>query len=596
MKFNRIFAAAAIVMMAAGCAKEQGVSESGAPKIYAESSESLTKTSIDNADADQGGPVSVLWTPGDKLGVFTSDNSNVQYTLVGSNTVSAGSFTTTESVSGSINYAYYPYDALNAGKAATSLVGKVDWNQTMSADQIPCDYKWGELRGTDNSGNVKFRFNNLFSLVRFKIDATGTDLAGETLETVTLKVTRADGTIVPVTGEFTFNATDGTYSIGCTTSEYLNTTSNQLKTTWNKTLTGTISAFATVFPGVKSGDKLNFVIKTSGHQAIFSATAKVDFASGMYYTFPLTLANFSNIEIMQKAGTFTAVTYNVDGLPSIANPDGPGKNGTKDISAKLATSGWDIIGFQENFDYNSNLQSSMTSLYTFGTHRGSVGLSQVVGIVANTDGLNIATLNTCSFSNETYVQFTKSYGGLYDGANTCIKKGFRYYLVTMKDGVQFDVIVTHMNSGSSSDHIDARNVQLNDMATYINGLKDNKRPIIIIGDTNCRYNRDNFNDCFWSILDSEFTVNDPWVDYQWAGIYPTYGGKSLMVSDATGTNADTDIICSTTQNGEVVDKVIYINNPNANVQIAANSFLRDMDYEGLADHLPIVVEFTYYKK
>ena len=90
----------------------------------------------------------------------------------------------------------------------------------------------------------------MFSLVRFKIDATGTALEGKTLESVTMTVTR-DGAAVPVTGDFTFSAVDGTYTEG--------TTSNELKTVWNQTLDGELSSFATVFPEVQSGDKLTFL-------------------------------------------------------------------------------------------------------------------------------------------------------------------------------------------------------------------------------------------------------------------------------------------------------------------------------------------------
>ena len=83
--------------------------------------------------------------------------------------------------------------------------------------------------------------------------------------------------------------------------------------------------------------------------------------------------------------------------------------------------------------------------------------------------------------------------------------------------------------------------------------------------------------------------------YQWEGVYPTYPSNSLMVSDATGTS-DTDIICETTQKGEVVDKIIYINNPNSDTQINALNYLRDYDgYNGLADHMPIVVDFEYVR-
>ena len=114
-----------------------------------------------------------------------------------------------------------------------------------------------------------------------------------------------------------------------------------------------------------------------------------------------------------------------------------------------------------------------------------------------------------------------------------------------------------------------------------------------MGDTNCRYTRHDFQTYFWGVLDSSFEVHDPWVDYQWDGIYPTLGSKSLMVSDATGTDAKYDVIYDGHQKGEVVDKVIYINNPEAKVQISANGYNRDENFKGMADHMPIVVEFTY---
>ena len=218
----------------------------------------------------------------------------------------------------------------------------------------------------------------------------------------------------------------------------------------------------------------------------------------------------------------------------------------------------------------------------------------------DTDGLGFATKSsTCSFSNETIIQFEKSSGGLSSGANTCIKKGIRHYVVTLKDGTELDVIITHMNTYSSSGtgHINAQHAQLTQVAEYINSIRANGRPIIFMGDTNCRYTRHDFQTYFWGKLDGDLVAIDPWVTYQWAGVYPEYGTKSLMVSDATGTDSKTDIICENTQKGEVVDKIIYINNPDAPVQIEANSYLRDYDgYNGLADHMPIVVEFSYYKK
>ena len=302
-------------------------------------------------------------------------------------------------------------------------------------------------------------------------------------------------------------------------------------------------------------------------------------------------------------GQFTCATYNVDGLPKkislfTINGDGPGADGTKNISAKIAQQNWDFVGFSEDFEYHSNLTSSL-SAYQWGKHRGSVTSSALTKTL-DTDGLEFAARRaSCSWSEENIVQFTSSNGGLTSGANTCIKKGFRHYPVTVAEGVVVDVIITHMNtySSSGSGHINAQHAQLKQIAQYINNLvAKNNRPVILMGDTNCRYTRHDFQTYFWSVLNSNLTCADPWVEFQWNGVYPTYPSKSLMVSDATGTDSSTDIICADTQKGEVVDKIIYINNPSAPVQIKAQSYLRDYNnFKGLADHMPIVATFSFVK-
>ena len=317
---------------------------------------------------------------------------------------------------------------------------------------------------------------------------------------------------------------------------------------------------------------------------------------------------------IKNKGTFTAASYNVDGLPNIEvnllitkiqlNPDGPLEDGTNSISQKLAADAWDIIAFQEDFNFHDNLISSMKDIYTFGKHRGTVGLAQITS-TADTDGLGFATLNsTSSFANQTFVEFTDKYGGLTSGANDCIKKGFRYYTVTLKGGAEIDVYVTHMNSGSDSGHISARQSQFKQLAEYI-VAHDNGRPVLILGDFNARYTRDDFGTYFWANLGDKVNYfSDAWVELvdkydingnllYAAGEYPEYGTYSLVVTEKySSDNTVNDIHC-TTQGGEVVDKILYINNPNSDVAIFANSFERDMDYTE-ADHTPVVSEFTYY--
>lgn len=279
-------------VLAAGCVVEP-VGETpdqsvvmDAPKIHAELAEDVqTRTCIDAGALAEGESAAVLWMPGDSLGVFSSGGSaNVRY--VNDETevnVANASFSAAEAVSGEIMYAYYPYSAENDGLEATSLVGILPGKQVMGG-ALSGDYKYGELRSRDEDGGYRFKFHNLFSMVRFKIDVTGSKLEGKELEKITLKVTREDGTVPAVTGSFTFSATDGSYTLG--------ETSNMLSTIWNKKLEAEFSDFATVFPEIKEGDKLTLTLSTGESNTVFSVTSKVDFQPGTYYTFPLKLAVF----------------------------------------------------------------------------------------------------------------------------------------------------------------------------------------------------------------------------------------------------------------------------------------------------------------
>lgn len=597
---SNVFSVVSAVVVAAfcvGCVSAQFAEPSvPGPVIHASLGDDVeTRTVINSGElTDDSEKAIVLWTPGDQLGVFTDGgSSNVLYVNSEKElNLPKSSFSTSASLTGNITYAYYPYSAENNGKAADQLSGTVPAQQAMGQD-IPGDYKYAYKKEETEEG-YRFKFKNLFSLVHFKIDAGGTALADKTLESIVLTVTR-DGSAVPVTGSFTFSAADGVYE------PIDGKTSNTLTTVWNEALDGPLSSFASVFPNIKAGDKLNFVFKAGIYEATLNVKAGTDFEAGKYYTFPLTLSMFGGLKITKRvSGSFKAATYNVDGLPKkisliTINGDGPGADGTKNISAKIAQQDWDFIGFSEDFEYNDELKSSLGS-YAFGTHRGSVSASALVSTL-DTDGLEFATRNsTCRFISEDWTEFTSAHGGLSGGANTCIEKGFRHYVVEMNDGAQFDVLITHMNtySSSSSKYMDAQHKQLTQIAQYINSILGNGRPIIFMGDTNCRYTRHDFKTYFWDKLNSDLAAIDPWVTYQWAGVYPTYPSKSLMVSDATGTDSSTDIICADTQKGEVVDKIIYINNPNSGLTITANSYLRDyQNFNGLADHMPIVAGFDY---
>lgn len=585
MNTKTILAALAVLSFGIACTNSE-------PEVEEQVSQKINASVVDNGS-------SAKWAKTDVIGVYTDESeNNVKYT-----TSSAGAtvaFTAATEVKGAPMYAYYPYSTDNASKKATGLTGNLAADQT---DGV-ANYMYGVQTGSDSEGNASFEFRKMFADVVFTVETAGSALEGQKVESLVCKVTR-NGAAVPVVGTFTFSAADGSYSVQNGSNEF---------TTVSK---------AVVFPAVKAGDVLTITAKSAEAEAVVEMTVEGSVEAGGYYPVTVVLPEAPVVEPEQPetpeepetpvepeqpaepvaAGTFTAATYNVDGLPNkislvSINSDGPGSSGTKSISQKIASDNWDFVAFSEDFAYHTELTSAM-SAWTFGKYRGSIS-SKALYSTIDTDGLGFAARNaTCSFSNEKIVEFTSDYGGLTSGANTCVKKGFRHYVMTLADGTELDVLITHMNtySSSGSGHINAQHAQLKQLAQYVNSIRGNKRPVIIMGDTNCRYTRHDFQTYFWGVLNSDLVAVDPWVEFQWDGKYPTYGTKSLMVSDATGTDPDLDIICENTQKGEVVDKIIYINNPDAPVQIEANSYLRAYDqYKGLADHMPIVVEFSYFRK
>ena len=293
-------------------------------------------------------------------------------------------------------------------------------------------------------------------------------------------------------------------------------------------------------------------------------------------------------------GTFTAVSMNVDGLPNSIfgfsiNSDGPGAEGTKKISDKMAERGWDIIGVAEDFNYNEELMLSLTD-YNSGTHRGGVS-----GLRNNTDGLNLIWKKSIGVTGEKWVSWNTDYStGIFgegNGADGMIDKGYRFYQATVAEGVTVDVYILHMDADSDAGDIAARESQLTQLADAIKA-SDNGNPIIVMGDTNCRYTREHLETLFIDAInaDERFTIQDAWIEKVRGGAYPTYGGEALVAIDKGGSYGYPE--------AEIVDKVFYINNTDSSVTLRANSYViatdfTDTDGAALADHWPVVVEFTY---
>ena len=294
----------------------------------------------------------------------------------------------------------------------------------------------------------------------------------------------------------------------------------------------------------------------------------------------------------QRSYTFNAVALNVDGLPEkissvTVNEGAPGADGATTIGNAIAKQNWDIVGFSEDFDYHNNLVAPLKNYFHVGTWRGEIdlGLGDIlVQGSADTDGLGllVSKRDGSGYTGETYVKWNTYNGYTDQGADGLIKKGFRYYAVTIASGIVVDVYILHMDADSGEADINARNSQLTQLATYI---KNNKhgRPILIIGDTNCRYTRDAVKTNLIDAInaDSRLTINDVWVEKVWGGEYPELGADAMMWTNAPYNN----------NTGEVVDKIFYINDSQSSLTIEANSYLHDTSF-GVSDHYPVIANFT----
>ncbi len=605
-----------------------------------------TRTAVGDPVAETNA-VGLVWTDGDELGVFdASGTSQKRYIKQGSGKAATAVFDASGTTAfDKPVYAYYPYSAANDGKNIASLVGELPSTQNMDGGTLTGDYKYGAAKGSASGGGYAFEFAHLFSLARVAIDATGTPLAGDKLKSLSFTVTRS-GVAVPIAGNFTFNARNGAW-------QQTDAGTNAITLEWTNdtALDGTLTVYAGLFPGVEQGDLLTVEVQTENYKATFTTTSLVNFSREQIYNFPVSLNNYDSLRVYDsegnlvqggtatQTGTFTCAALNVDGLPNILgiNSDGPGADGTTAIGNMVNSLGWDFMAVSEDFAYHSQLAAAMSN-YNAGTYRGTISIAQLSSR-ADTDGLGFFwKKDGITATGETMVQYTDEEGGLTGGANTCIKKGFRHYEVTVADGVVVDVYITHMNtySGSgnteSNAYVKAQLGQLRQLRDYVfERAKANKRPAIIMGDTNMRYTRHDIKENFLDVAaaDADITVSDPWVEFYRNGVYPSWNTKSLMIRAMFAGDTENDILCSDDQRGEVVDKVWYINVADANVQLKALSSENDVDHftksttavsysgiamedangnisenqsvsytknVGLADHFPVVVKFEYTKK
>lgn len=305
---NRLMAVllTAVTISATSCSDDFGEKTSrGETTITAFTGETgpESRTAIDETEYI-GGETGILWTSRDTLGVFCDKDSNVPFT--NSLTAPQGRAQFKGIMTGTPRYAYFPYSR-TAGTDVTSLKGTLYAEQLYDAATryISGDYKYGTPR---NGAQDEFDFTHIFCLLRFAVEAGNTALAGEELSAIT--VTAPSGRVI--SGDFTFNATDGTYTMSG--GEGSDKAGVKFAKATQLAAGSTVTAYASCAPAIKTGDVLTVTLSTADHIATFNAKAVCDFEANRIYTLDLKLDKFCNEEhgwILKTTPSFKSFEFTV---------------------------------------------------------------------------------------------------------------------------------------------------------------------------------------------------------------------------------------------------------------------------------------------
>ena len=298
---------------------------------------------------------------------------------------------------------------------------------------------------------------------------------------------------------------------------------------------------------------------------------------------------------------FTVATLNVDGLPTYIarihiNPDGPGGD-TWLVGGYLARKGYDIIGVQENFNYDEELRTPLAETHDCGEWQGEInlGIGKIFDVLTlggrfETDGLRLFWRKQHRLESEEMTAWRDSYGKFDHCWDAIVIKGFHRCEMTLGCGQRIVVYDMHMDASTDADEaagrdqgdMDARRSQWIQLREEVLARLDD-RPVILMGDMNSLYPRDSIQALFIDPINATglYHVSDTWVEAEQGGRYPAVGSGDRNVAYA---------------NGEVLDKILYIN-PLHGTRLKLQAYRLETDYthdDGtpMGDHYPVAATFS----
>lgn len=268
-----------------------------------------TRTCIDPT-VYRDGVTGLMWSPKDSIGVFSAKGTENALFVSNSdanvkNAVFAGTM-------GAVpEYAYFPYTTDNDGLSPTELMGSVGSVQKydIATKVLSYDWKYGS-RKSDYSSEEGYRFamKQLFSMGKISFSADGSDYAGQNLHSVRMQVLQADGPVRRINGQFTFDATTGSYTmIGDAQDGTDNVITLEMEGSPALSAGRTYTAFITLIPDVKAGDTLVLTFNLSECSVQFKVKFQRDLQQGFIYDFPMSFTSLA-AKMAEQFGETPTVT------------------------------------------------------------------------------------------------------------------------------------------------------------------------------------------------------------------------------------------------------------------------------------------------
>lgn len=255
----------------------------------------VTRTQLD-IEPTEDGSLGIMWSRGDKIGVFGKSTKNAEFHGTFTTAVASGLFSG-KMTGDNPEFAYYPFvKGATDSKAIPVTVAKVQ-TYTDATSIAANDVKASDTPVKKADGSHSFVFKPMVSILKTEV-TFGSKLAAigstEKLQSI---IFRQKNTGISAgrswTGDFTMNlgnlASGLTAVDGKTASEITIKLSNDEDggvAVGNKAV-----AFATIAPDIKKGDVIEIELRTNVHKVTFEVKAVADFKAGVCYDVPLSLDN-----------------------------------------------------------------------------------------------------------------------------------------------------------------------------------------------------------------------------------------------------------------------------------------------------------------